>query len=97
MKDDGSRDAEKKKEIENLLEVKLDENQFHQVFNLSKKITDYTYDEDDKKTSGRAGQSDDDADGAVDDEMGVVCVTYFICDLCVLLLILLCICNVFSV
>eukprot|EP01134_Creolimax_fragrantissima_P000807 CFRG0807T1 len=58
LKDDGSKDSEKKRESETMLGV-INDSTFHQLLTLSKKITDFTADDNEDTGAG------------IDDEVGV--------------------------
>ncbi|KAK5124119.1 hypothetical protein LTR85_001822 [Meristemomyces frigidus] len=66
LKDDGLKDFDKKKEIDDILGINLSSKEFNQLVNLGKKITDYdAQDEDDE-------MGDDAGDGAdIDERQGV--------------------------
>ncbi|KAK0383145.1 hypothetical protein NLU13_9058 [Sarocladium strictum] len=68
LKDDDMKDLDKKKEIDDALDVNLTPKQFNELLNLSKKITDYDAQDDDEDAE-MGGADGDDAE--LDERQGV--------------------------
>ncbi|KAL2207196.1 Sec63-domain-containing protein [Sarocladium strictum] len=68
LKDDDMKDLDKKKEIDDALDISLSPKQFNELMNLSKKITDYDAqdDDDDAEMAGADGE-----DAEMDERQGV--------------------------
>lgn len=66
LKDDGMKDFDRKKEIDDILGITLSSKEFNQLVNLGKKITDYDAQDDDQEMGG---SNADEAD--MDEQQGV--------------------------
>ncbi|KAF2716323.1 Sec63-domain-containing protein [Polychaeton citri CBS 116435] len=65
LKDENLKDFDKKKEIDDILDVTLTSKEFNQLVNLAKKITDYDAQDDDEE------MREDDAENEMDERQGV--------------------------
>ncbi|KAL9632039.1 MAG: hypothetical protein Q9164_005558, partial [Protoblastenia rupestris] len=68
LKDENMKDFDKKKEVDDLLGVTMSSKEFNELFNLSKKITDYDQD-DDVNANGEDAGGEDGAE--LDERQGV--------------------------
>lgn len=66
LKDDGLKDFDKKKEIDDILGITLSSKEFNQLVNLGKKITDYDAQDEDEEMGDDAGEGAD-----LDERQGV--------------------------
>jgi len=73
LKDDAMRDPERKKELEKLL-GRMQQETFHNLVNLGKKITDFNLGDDAGANAGSDAPGKGDDSGALDDEIGVAVV-----------------------
>ncbi|OAA64846.1 pre-mRNA splicing helicase [Cordyceps fumosorosea ARSEF 2679] len=67
LKDDDTKDLDKKKEIDDLLGATLNPKQFNELINLGKKITDYDAQDDDEDVA----MGDGTGDAEIDERQGV--------------------------
>ena len=66
LKDDGMKDFDKKKEIDDILGITLSSKEFNQLVNLGKKISDYDAQDEDEEMADEAGEGAD-----IDERQGV--------------------------
>ncbi|KAI0397895.1 Sec63 Brl domain-containing protein [Xylariaceae sp. FL0594] len=72
LKDEDMKDIEKKKEIDDLIGTTMTPEQYNELVNLGKKITDYDTQNDDDEMDTGAGKED--LEGELDDRQGVAVV-----------------------
>ncbi|KAI9802245.1 MAG: hypothetical protein M1825_002966 [Sarcosagium campestre] len=72
LKDDGMKDFDKKKEIDDLLGASMESKEFNEMVNLGKKITDYNAQDEDEVMDGAEDQAMGGAD--LDERQGVAVV-----------------------
>ena len=72
LKDDSMKDYDKKREVDDLLDVSMTSKEFNELVNLGKKITDYDAQDDDETMANKADSVDDGAE--LDERQGVAVV-----------------------